>query len=159
MRVRALLLSFCILTLAWLDARPAEAFVCNVTVTSLPFGTYNIFSSTPLDSTATLNVSCNIPPQHPQAPMPVAISLSTGNSGNFAQRWLRSAGPDNLRYNLYTSAAASTIWGDGGGSSSIVTAFVTRTTPFNAMIYGRIPAQQNIRAGSYSDTIIVTINY
>jgi spore coat protein U-like protein len=128
-------------------------------VTSLPFGSYNIFNPAPLDSTASLSVDCNIPPQHPQAPMPVAIALSPGNSGGFAQRWLRSAGPDNLRYNLYTTAAFSAIWGDGGGSSSIVTALVSRSTPFNGTIYGRIPAQQNVRAGSYSDTITVTISY
>jgi len=159
MRISALLLSFCIMILAGFDSRPAEAFNCNVTVTSLPFGSYNIFSPTPLDSTANLNVTCNIPPQHPQAPLPVAVSLSAGNSGGFAQRWLQSAGPDNLRYNLYTSAAFSTIWGDGGGSSSIVTAQVTSASPYNGTIFGRIPAQQNVRPGSYSDTITLTIDY
>lgn len=159
MRTSALLLSLCIMILAGFGAPPAEAFVCNVTVTSLPFGSYNIFSPTPLDSTANLSVSCNIPPQHPQSPLPVAVSLSPGNSGGFAQRWLQAAGPDNLRYNLYTSAAFSTVWGDGGGTSSIVTVYVTSATPFNGRIYGRIPAQQNIRAGSYSDIITVTIDY
>jgi spore coat protein U-like protein len=159
MRNPTLLLSLCIMILAGFDSRPAAAFKCNVTVTSLPFGSYNIFSPTPLDSTANLSVDCNIPPQHPQAPLTVAVSLSPGNSGGFAQRWMQSAGPDSLRYNLYTTAAFSTIWGDGGGSSSILTGFAHRNMPFNATIYGRIPAQQNIRAGSYSDIITVAIDY
>ena len=159
MRTLALLAFFSALVFAGFAPSRAQAFQCNVTVTSLPFGTYNIFDPTPLDSTANLNVGCNIPPRHPQAPMPVVITLSAGNSGSFTQRWLQSAGPDNLHYNLYNSSAFSTIWGDGGGSSSIVTALVTSATPFNATIYGRIPPQQNVRAGSYRDTITVNISY
>lgn len=158
MRIGAILLTLCVLGLFW-QAAPVHAFTCNVTATGMNFGGYNIFAATALDSTATVSVTCNVPPQNPQAPLAVTVSLSTGNSGTFTQRALRSAGPGNLGYNLYTNASFSTIWGDGSGSSSVLSAFVHRDMPLNATIYGRVPAGQNVRAGSYSDTITVAIDY
>lgn len=159
MRVIGIFFLLC-LVLFILPLVSAHAFVCNVSATGLNFGGYDVFSSTPLDSTGTVSVTCNMPPQHPRAPMMVKVSLSPGNSGNFTQRWMQqTAGPDTLRYNLYTNASMSTIWGDGGSSSSIFTGEVTSASPLNTTIYGRIPAQQNVRAGTYSDIITVTVDF
>lgn len=158
MRVFAITLLLCLLCLAW-PANQALAFKCDVTATSINFGSYDIFSPVPLDSTATINVTCNIPSKNPHAPLAVVVSLSPGNSGSFAQRQMVSTGPDVLNYNLFANASMSTIWGDGGGSSSTQTAFVTKDMPYRATLYGRIPARQNVRAGSYSDTITVTIDF
>lgn len=117
-------------------APPAGAFNCNI------------------------NVTCNAPAQNPNAPIPVIITLSPGNSGSFAQRQLqRLGGPDGLAYNLFTTPSFSTVWGDGSGGSQAQTNLVSRTTPWNATIYGRIPAGQNISVGSYSDVITVTIEW
>lgn len=137
----------------------AFAFKCNVTVTGINFANYDIFSAPPLDSTGTLNLSCNIPSQNPKAPLPVVIAMSTGNSGSFAQRQMQTGGTGTLNYNLYLNNAHSTIWGDGGGSSTALTTLITKATPLTATIYGRIPARQNVRAGSYSDAVVVTIYY
>jgi spore coat protein U-like protein len=141
-------------------ARPAGAFNCNVNVTGLNFGGYDIFSNIPRDTTATITVTCNAPPQNPNAPIPVIISLSPGNSGSFAQRQLQhSGGPDLLYYNLYTTPSYSTVWGDGSGGSRNQTNFVTRDAPWTATIFARIPPRQNARIGSYSDLITVTIEW
>lgn len=158
MRIVATLLFLCIINLT-LPVTRAQAFRCDVSATGLSFGSYDTLSPTPLDSTASINVSCNIPPQNPKAPLMVTIALSPGNSGSFAQRHMTSTGPDRLNYNLYTSAAFSSIWGDGAGNASIQTGYVTSASPWNATLYGRIPALQNLRVGSYSDTITVTINF
>lgn len=143
----------------WLANVPALAFNCNVNATGLAFGSYDVFSQVPTDTTGTISVDCNIPPQNPQAPLLVTISLSPGNSGNFAQRQMQSASAGTLLYNLYTTASFSTIWGDGGGSSSIQTGYVHRDMPWNATLFGRIPPRQNTGAGSYSDAITVTIDF
>jgi spore coat protein U-like protein len=148
----------CLSSLAW-PVNRAEAFNCDVTATGLNFGSYDVFAPVPLDSTASINVSCNIPPQNPQAPLAVTISLSPGSSGSFAPRSMQSAGADTLDYNLYANASMSAIWGDGGGSSTVQSAFVTSAMPWNATLFGRIPARQNVSAGSYSDTITVTIDF
>jgi spore coat protein U-like protein len=158
MRISTIVLLLCLSSLIW-SVNRAEAFKCDVTATGLNFGSYDVFSPVPLDSTASINVSCNIPAQNPQAPLAVTISLSPGSSGSFAPRAMQSAGADTLNYNLYANTSMSTIWGDGGGSSSVQTAFVTRDMPWNATLFGRIPAHQNVSAGSYSDTITVTIDF
>ncbi len=158
MKITTIVLLLCLSSLAW-PVNRAEAFKCDVTATGLNFGSYDVFSPVPLDSTASINVTCNIPSQNPQAPLPVVISLSPGISGSFAPRSMQSTGGDTLNYNLYSTASMSTIWGDGGGSSSVQTAFVNKDMPWNATIFARIPARQNVRAGSYSDTITVTIDF
>ena len=159
MRSRSILLVLCLVGVIGFVSR-SEAFNCDVIATGVNFGSYDVFSPVPLDSTGSINVTCNIPPQNPHAPLAVTVSLSPGNSGSFSQRAMQQAGgPDSLNYNLYTNASMSTIWGDGGGSSSVETAFVTQDMPYRATIYGRIPARQNVRAGSYGDVITVTIEY
>lgn len=159
MRRLPVLLMLCLLCIV-ASATRAQAFKCDVTATGVNFGSYDVFSPVPLDSTGSINISCNIPSKNPHAPLAVTVSLSPGNSGSFAQRAMQQAGgPDQMNYNLYTNASMSTIWGDDGGSSSVQTAFVTRDMPYRATIYGRIPARQNVRAGSYGDVITVTIEY
>jgi spore coat protein U-like protein len=134
------------------------AFQCDVTASSISFGSYDIFSSTPKDTVGTVRVSCNIPAQNPQAPLMVTVSLSPGISGNVAQRQMESAGGARLNYNLYSNSSFSSIWGDGG-SFAAQTAFITKETPYTATIYGRMPAKQNVSVGSYSDVITVTVNW
>ncbi len=158
MKITATVIFLCLISLVW-PTHQAQAAQCDVTATSINFGNYDVFSPIPVDSTASINVTCKIPSNSPQAPLPVIISLSPGNSGSFSPRSMQSTGADTLDYNLYTNASMSTIWGDGGGSSSVQTAFVAKDMPWSATLFGRIPAQQNVRAGSYSDTITVTIDF
>ncbi len=158
MKITTIVLLLCLSSLAW-PVNRAEAFQCDVTATGLNFGSYDVFSPVPLDSTASINVSCNIPPQNAHAPLAVTISLSPGNSGSFAPRSMQSAGGDTLDYNLYANATSLSPWGNGSGSSYVQNAPVTSATPWNATIFARIPARQNVRAGSYSDTITVTIDF
>jgi spore coat protein U-like protein len=69
-------------------------------------------------------------------------------------------GASQLSYNIYTTSGYSAIWGDGTGG--------TVTQSFSALLslgtvtyatYGRIPAGQYIAAGSYGDSITVTLMY
>jgi spore coat protein U-like protein len=89
------------------------------------------------------------------------VSLGTGNSGSYAPRLL-SSGVSTLSYNLYTSAAHSSVWGDGTGVTALVSdhvLLIVGLNTFNYPVYGRIPAGQDAAAGSYTDTIMVTVNY
>lgn len=130
---------------------------CTVTATAVSFGNYNPIAATTNDATGTVQVTCT---------MVVAlggsytIDLSAGSSGNAAQRTLKQ-GASSLNYNLYTDAGRSTVWGDGTGGSSHVSPTFTALlfVQQSATIYGRIPAGQNVAAGSYGDTITVTVTY
>ncbi|MDH3870398.1 MAG: spore coat U domain-containing protein, partial [Desulfuromonadales bacterium] len=105
-----------------------DAAKCSFTAANINFGTYNIIQTSPNTTTGTINVSCN-----PAKPVPVTITLSTGSSGNYAQRELSPslAGVDRLRYNIFTDASYSTIFGNGTGGSQILLNTVSRTAPWN----------------------------
>lgn len=68
----------------------------------------------------------------------------------------RSGGTQTVGYNLYTSSAYTTAWGDGtGGSSTVAGTGLAQSTT----VFGRVPAQTTPQAGTYTDTIIVTVTY
>ena len=132
----------------------ATAGSCSFTsVSGVSFGSYDVFSGSPTDSTGQIVYNCN------GGSHAVTIDLSKGNSGNYAQRYmLRSA--EQLNYNLYLDAARTQIWGDAtGGTSHYGPTDPPNATDVTVTIYGRIPAGADVSAGSYSDTITVTINY
>jgi len=135
---------------------PAHA-ACTVSTVGVAFGAYNPQSAAAVDSTGTVNVTCTIFDPAPE------VELGTGNSGTFSPRRM-SNGISNLNYNLYTAATRTIVWGDGSGSTQsvtlsggTVTLFFWRT--YSRTIYGRIPGSQNVTAGAYNDTIIVTVNF
>ena len=133
------------------------AFNCGVTTTPVNFINYDVFSLSPTYSTGLVAVSCNNPGQQP---LTVTISINSGGSGTFNPRQMKAmTGTDRLNYYLFTDASRTVIWGDGTGGTSTVTNMVTRNAPWNATIFGMLPPRQNIRAGSYSDTLLVTVNW
>lgn len=133
------------------------AFSCGVTTTPVNFMNYDVFSFSPTYSTGIVLVTCNAPAQNP---VTVTISINSGGSGTFNPRQMRAAtGTDLLNYYLFTDASRTVIWGDGTGGTSTVTNMVTRNAPWNATIYGTLPPRQNLRAGNYSDTLMVTVNW
>jgi spore coat protein U domain-containing protein, fimbrial subunit CupE1/2/3/6 len=138
-----------------LFAEGGYAFQCSVVTTPVNFGFYDVFAATDLNSTGTVTVTCNAPPQNPA--VPVTLSLTAGGSGSFAQRRMSSTSGQVLNYNLYSDAAKTTIAGDGSGGSVILSSIISKSVPWNVTIYGRIPARQNAVPGVYSDAITATI--
>jgi spore coat protein U-like protein len=62
-----------------------------------------------------------------------------------------------LEYNLYTSAARTVVWGDGSGGSHVMTAGKSQSTDLS--IFGRNPAGQEPAVGSYTNTILITVEF
>ena len=145
---------FCGLVLALLWSGRAEAAHCTISTTSVSFGAYDVFASSPSDTTGTVSFTCNGTPN-----ADITITLSKGGSSTFNPRTL-SGGTDTLNYNLYKDAARTTIWGDGTGSTATYTqAGVPNNTAQNLTIYARIPAAQDVSAGTYTDSVTVTIDF
>lgn len=139
---------------AWLCCTPAEA-ACTIRIDApVAFGTYNIFATAPLDTTGQFDIRCTGGDQNAT----LRVSLSTGNSGTYTARRLTS-GTEFLLYNLYRDAARLIVWGDGTGGTQ------TFVGPANGPgrqffnVFGRIPALQDAAVGTYTDTIVITINY
>lgn len=129
---------------------------CTITSTAITFATYDPLSSTALASTGTLTFSCT---SGASGGATGIISLSTGSSGTYTTRTMKS-GSNILNYNLYTTVADTTVWGNGTAGTATVTAHVTgNNSPVNATVYALIPAKQNVIAGSYSDSIVATVTF
>ena len=127
---------------------------CTISATSVDFGNYNVFNGSALDSTGTITYRCNrtsrkhhhLAEQRPEHHLQSATDVS---------RDARS-----LTYNLYRNAARTKIWGDGTGGTAVYSrANPPNNSNVNVTIYGRVPAGQDVSAGSYSDTVSATINF
>jgi spore coat protein U domain-containing protein, fimbrial subunit CupE1/2/3/6 len=156
------LLTFFISTFLFLFVSYAHA-ACTVSTTPVNFGSYDMFSPAPCDSTSSITIDCSIPPPPPNPPVDVLITIGQSpNSGSFIPRSMRNiSGSDLLNYNLYTNSSRTSVWGDGTGGTSIITLNnVNRNAPPRVMmVYGRISTGQDVSAGSYSDTLVVTITW
>jgi len=126
---------------------------CNVSATTLNFGTYNPGNASALTATSTVNVYCTSGSSY-------TASLNIGSGGGtFAARTLLS-GTDTLNFNLYRDAAYSQIWGDGTASTYTVAGTGSGLlTPNSLTVYGQVPISQDKPAGTYSSTITVTVSY
>ena len=147
-------LSGAVSALASMAAVPAEA--CTISATGVPFGSYDPSSGTADDGTGTISLDCQ-----PSVQSPV-IALGAGGAGSFAPRQMAS-GAYLLGYNLYTTAARNVVWGDGASGTVTLTlgggTVTAGTRHFSQTVYGRITALQNVGAGTYGDTIIVTVTF
>jgi len=129
------------------------AISCTISAVGVSFGTYNVFSASPLDSTGSVSYTC----LSIKASDRITIDLSRGSAPTFLpRRLLKSA--ELLTYNLYTDAARSTVWGDATSGTSHYGPIKPSVTD-TITIFGRIPAGQDATAGNYTDTVIATINF
>jgi spore coat protein U-like protein len=132
-------------------AATAEA-ACTISTTAVNFGSYNVFSASPDDATGQVTYRCTAP-----RPPLVTIQLDKGGAPSFNPRQMRM-GSEILNYNLYLDSTRSTIWGDGtGGSQTYTRSSPPTNTNINVSVFGRIPAGQDVSAGSYSATVTATI--
>lgn len=161
----AVVTAVCIAATAWTP--PARAtctgvgvFSCGATVSvalPLAFGNYNPgsakASSTDISVTGTLTGVGLL------VTFGYAISLSAGNGGTIANRAL--TGPGSLQYNLYTTDTYAAVWGNSGRSDSysLIASVGGVSATRTYTVYGLIPAGQYVAAGSYSDTITVSVVY
>lgn len=129
---------------------------CAVSANPLAFGTYTPGAGA-LNANTTLAVRCT-----KTTPFTVALNAGTTTGGTVAQR-LMAGGADTLQYNLYTTAAFGTVFGDGSGTSATVAGAGTGVnTPNTVTVYGQLPdnaANQAAAPTNYGDTITVTVTY
>ena len=152
--------------LAALGATDARAHTCTVVATPLVFGGYVSPGGPRVDSSAGVVVSCTPTYLLLACSVSYTLSLSHGTAGTPGARQM-AAGAGRLRYDLFSDAARTIPWGDGGGGGGVVGSNITSgllglvctpgTRPHT--IYGRIPASQNVPAGLYQDQVVLTITY
>ena len=151
-----------ILALLLVAGTPAGAQqVCSASSSPVSFGLYDPQSSATIDNVGSISdtVAWQVTVS---LLMAYTVKLSSGNSGALSQRKMLS-GANSLNYQVYTDAARSNIWGDGSsGTSFISDGYLLQVlTPVvkHYTVYGRVPGSQNVKAGSYLDTLTILITY
>ena len=126
------------------------AAACTISSNGVVFGSYNVFTNSPLDGSGSVTFQC--------APLAtnIQVQLNRGGAPTFSPRQMRR-GADTLDYNVYLDVTRTIVWGDGTGATQVYSALIAPMIDIVVPMYGRVPPRQNIPAGSYADTIIATI--
>ena len=132
---------------------------CTISATALSFGSSNSTISSNIDSTATLTATCT-------NSTPYSIGLNNGANVSGTQRRMRLGATANfISYGLYTDSARTNGWKTTtsttsctGGASTCILGTGTGSSQ-NVTVYGRIPPQTAPAAGSFTDTVTVTVTY
>lgn len=118
---------------------------CSVSASNLAFGSYT--GTANVDQTSTISVTCTNGTDY-------SVALNDGANASGSTRRMVNGGTNYLTYEMYSNAGRTTVWnaaspvaGTGNGSAQSIT------------LYGRVPSGQNVPAGSYSDTVQVTVTY
>ena len=121
---------------------------CTVSATNINFGSQsNLLNN--VDATGTLTINCTLG-------LPYSIALSGGLSNAQPTQRRMTLGSNAIIYGLYSNAARTVAW--GSAANQIVPGTGTGAVQ-NVTIYGRVAPQTTPTSGTYTDTVIVTINY
>jgi len=132
----------------------------------MAFGVYDVFSVLPTDGTGSVVITCTDDGTPGGLNVDVSIGLSpSATSGTTSNRQMQLvSGTDRLNYNLFQDAGYSVIWGDIPGVDDLLIPKVkvpkkgSITVSPPVTIYGRIPPGQEVSVGTYTDSVVLTIN-
>lgn len=136
---------------------------CTINTSPISFGTYNPAAATPTFVAGNVTIACV------KGTTPVIGLSSGGNPGtNPGERAMaNSVTNELLSYFLYKPALASpgsctnnetAVWG-ATGTDRLEPGATTSATASAYSICGKIPAQQDVSAGSYQDIVIATVEF
>jgi spore coat protein U-like protein len=127
---------------------------CTIANATLNFGAYDPVTA---NAAADLDASTNISVACTKGSTGVWVGLGLGSNASGSVRRMGSGG-NFLNYELYTTAGRTTVWGNLV-ASGVAYAPVSSKTAANLTVYGRIPQAQDASVGSYTDSVVATINF
>jgi len=150
---------------AWLTtASPAGALgcvlacSCDVVASDIEFGAFNPLLGGTHDAEGEIDIDCT---GLLSIGAGVVVQLDDGQWGTFSTRKMRSAAGDLLNYNIYTSAARTSVWGDGtlGSVSLTVAGGLISLGHWSATrgLYGRMNLTPAAKPGEYEDVVVVRV--
>lgn len=115
----------------------------------LDFGQVDSQHAQDLDQHAAITLSC---------PQGTAWSLTLNNGTNptgLQRRMVNNRG-DSISYSLFRDPARTQSWGT---DIQVKGTGLGQTRPVNVPVYGRIPRQPSLPAGTFSDNVVITLTY
>jgi len=127
---------------------------CTIATAPVNFGAYDPVAANataPLDGTGTITVTCT-------KGAVATVGLNTGGNADGTSRRMIGGTAAYLNYELYKDSSHSTVWGDTIDTALDLPAAPNRT-PRDFPVYGRVPGAQDATVGSYTDTVVATVNF
>jgi spore coat protein U-like protein len=127
---------------------------CTITTAPVAFGNYDSVAANataPLDGIGTITVKCT-------KGAAAKVGLNTGGSATGTTRRMVGTATEYLTYELYQDTARAIVWGDTAATALDVPA-APNQTPRNFTVYGRVAQAQEAAVGSYTDTVLATVNF
>lgn len=134
---------------------------CNIISTAdIAFGVYDpadVNFTTPLDASGSVTIRC-VRGTVVDVALDQGLYAAGGSTCAAPLRRMSDGGTERLSYDIYQNAARTTVWGCAAANDLQYTS-ASPSTPTTLDTYGRIPAGQDVAAGSYTDTVVVTATF
>jgi len=121
---------------------------CTVSTAALDFGGNGLIN-TNIDAVGTINLTCSTGTYR--------LGLGQGLWGTAVTDRKMKSGSNTIDYKLFRESARSTNWGETDTVDTVD--FTSTGASQNISVYGRVPAQTSRPAGTYSDSVAITIYY
>lgn len=131
-----------------------------VSTTDIAFGVYDpadVNFSTALDGTGSISVRC-VRGVTANVALDQGLYAGAGSTCVAPVRRMSDGGTERLGYGIYSDAARTTAWGCDAANDQTFTSTASNASHV-LTTYGRVPAGQDVAAGSYSDTVTVTVTF
>lgn len=145
----------------------AKALIANCSVASgtMTFSGGDIISGSPVNGSATVNVTCNFLVSITGISVCLSIDAGTGGATSGVRHMLN--GTQKLNYRLFSDAALSSPWGTASDTSlgsvipvTVPAPFLLGSTTVPVTIYGQLGGSQTQAAlGSYISTLNISAQY
>lgn len=120
---------------------------CALNGGTLSFGDYTSGQQTDLDVDGTINyVNCS---------GTLTFALDGGGSGDINARQMRQ-GANRLNYQIYRTSSRSAVFGTGADAQGKI---LIGTQTGSLTVYGRIPKNQVVPDGVYTDIVNITLTF
>jgi spore coat protein U-like protein len=127
---------------------------CTISTAPVNFGSYDPVAANataPLDGIGTVTVTCT-------KGAPAKVGLGTGTNPQGATRRMAAPAAQYLTYELYKEAGRVTIWGDTPTTGLDIPPAPDRNAR-NFTVFGRVAQAQDAAVGTYTDTVVATVNF
>jgi spore coat protein U-like protein len=127
---------------------------CTISTAALAFGSYDPVvanAATNLDGTGTVSVACT-------KGTTATVGLGLGLNASGSTRRMNDGSGNFLTYEMYQDSGHVTVWGNAGAGLMSPAAAPSKAAR-NFTVYGQVASNQDVAAGSYSDTVVATVNF
>ena len=131
---------------------------CVISAAPLSFAAYDTVTTANKDAEAVLTFTCTNGTPGIQITLGQGLTPATGSTTAIPLRQMTNGGAGRLAYFLYQETGRTMVWGDTLATAPA--AVVGTGAAQTATVFGRIPSgQTTVVAGTYTDTVVATVNF